>query len=228
MAVLARHRLGQIYPGTCYSSRPSAWTSSDLQSTAQLFVPADVAALVLRIITLRQDAGMAEKPSTVDDYMAALGRIVVSSATMEQVLREAFCVLVGSKFAAIVAGGQAVAWLIDQCEALNDAHGELPEATRQAIRDELRLCRDANSRRNDLVHGLKVPVEMGLETMRGRRYTYALVAKTWKLSEIRAVSRALAVAAFGLHAAVVSAFGPNVMEIGEALRQEDRIKQQDA
>jgi hypothetical protein len=184
--------------------------------------------LVLRIITLRHDAGMAEKPATVDDYMTALGAIVVSSATMEQLLRESFCALVGSKFAAIVAGGQAVAWLIDQCEALNDAHRELPEATRQAIRDELRLCRDANSRRNDLVHGLKVPVEMGLETMRSRKNTYALVAKTWKLSEIRAVSRALAVAGFGLDAAVVSAFGLNVREVGQVLRQEDRITQQEA
>jgi hypothetical protein len=166
---------------------------------------------------------MAEKPGTVNDYMAALGGVVVSSATMEHFLREAFCSLVGSKFAAIVAGGQAVTWLIGQCEALSDAHRELPEATRQAIRDDLRLCRDANSRRNDLMHGLKAPVEMGLETMRSRKNTYAPAVKTWKLSEIRAVSHALAAAGFGLHAAMVSALGPEVVNIGEALRQEDRI-----
>lgn len=54
---------------------------------------------------MRHDAGMAEKPSTANDYVAALGGIVVSSATMEHFLREAICSLVGSKFAAIVAGG---------------------------------------------------------------------------------------------------------------------------
>jgi hypothetical protein len=183
---------------------------------------------MLRIIALRHNAGMAENPITEDDYLVALGGIVVSSATMEQLLREAFCSLVGSKFAAIVAGGQGAAWLIDQCEALNDAHRELPEATRQAIRDKLRLCRDANNRRNDLVHGLKAPSETGLETMRSRKNTYVLAAKTWKISDIRAVSHALAEAGFGMHAAVVSALGADVAYIGEALRQEHRVTQQEA
>ena len=78
------------------------------------------------------------------------------------------------------------------------------------------------------MHGLKAPVEMGLETMRSRKNTYDLVVKTWKLSEIRAVSHALAEAGFGLNAAMVSALGPEMADIGEALRQEARITQQEA
>jgi hypothetical protein len=128
---------------------------------------------------LRHDGGMADESSTVNDYMVALGAVVMSSATMEGCLREAFCSLVGSKFAAIVAGGQAVAWLIDQCEALTDAHRDLPELTRKAIRDALRNCREANGRRNDLVHGLKAPSEMGLETIRSRKNTYVVTSKEW-------------------------------------------------
>lgn len=171
---------------------------------------------------------MAEDSSTVSDYMVALGMVVVSSATMEGCLREAFCSLVGSKFAAIVAGGQAVTWLIDQCEALTDAHRELPGASRKAIRDALRHCREANGRRNDLVHGLKAPSEMGLETIRSRKNTHVLISKEWGLSEIRTVNQALVVAGSDVRSAVMTAFGPEVVDIGEMLRRVDRMGQQDA
>ncbi len=53
--------------------------------------------------------------------LIALGRITESSTTMEWVLRLAFCCLVGSKYAAVVAGGQSASWLIDQCDALGPA-----------------------------------------------------------------------------------------------------------
>ncbi len=66
---------------------------------------------------MRDNAAMPEETITVNDYVTALGRVVLSSATMDGLLREAFCALVGSRFAAIVAGGQAaVARLIDQDE----------------------------------------------------------------------------------------------------------------
>ena len=163
---------------------------------------------------------MAKESSTVNDYMAALGGVAVSATTMEHFLREAFCSLIGSKFAAVVAGGQAVAWLIDQCEALTGAHRELPRATRDSIGGALRLCHDANGRRNDLMHGLKAPTEIGLETIRSRRHTHVLAKKAWPLSEIKAVSHDLAVAGFGLHAAMVDALGQEVVDVGEALRRE--------
>jgi ABC-type tungstate transport system substrate-binding protein len=82
------------------------------------------------------------------------------------------------------------------------------------------MPREANGRRNDLVHGLKAPNETGLETIRSRRNTHLLTAKAWRLSEIRTVSRALVVAGNGLQVAMVSAFGPEVVEIGETLRRE--------
>jgi hypothetical protein len=161
---------------------------------------------------------MPEETITANDYVTALGRVVVSSATMEGLLREAFCSLVGGRFAAIVAGGQAVAWLIDQCEALTDAHKELPGASREAIRCALRLCREANGLRNDLVHGLKAPSEVGLDTFRSRKNTDTFTVKTWTLSEIHAVSRGLAVAGFDLHAAIMTAFDSDVVDIAETLQ----------
>lgn len=48
--------------------------------------------------------------------LAALGQVIESSAFMEYTLRNAFCSLVDSKYAAIVAGGQSVNWLIEQCK----------------------------------------------------------------------------------------------------------------
>jgi hypothetical protein len=85
--------------------------------------------------------------------LLALGTVITVSGAMEDVLRDAFCALVGSKFAAVVAGGQGADWLIGYCRALVEAHVELPEASRNSVKDALQLCRSANERRNQLVHG---------------------------------------------------------------------------
>ena len=45
----------------------------------------------------------------------ALGSVFEQSARMEWVLRSVFCVLVGSKYAAIIAGEQPLTWLLDNC-----------------------------------------------------------------------------------------------------------------
>ena len=77
---------------------------------------------------------------------------------MERTLEQAFCALVGSKFAAVVAAGQDVAWLIDYCKALVQAHSELPGEDRQAILDALVACRAANDPSHcQLVHSIHFP-----------------------------------------------------------------------
>jgi hypothetical protein len=56
------------------------------------------------------------------------------AAMLDRALEQAFCALIGSKYAALVASGQNTSWLIDHCRVLADAHGEFPESSRQAIR----------------------------------------------------------------------------------------------
>jgi hypothetical protein len=50
-----------------------------------------------------------DSPDVITPHLIQLGMLVEVSANMETVLRSAFCFLVGSKFAAIVAGGQSSA-----------------------------------------------------------------------------------------------------------------------
>jgi hypothetical protein len=78
------------------------------------------------------NAGMASDPDPMNiltTRLAALGQVIESSAFMEYTLRNAFCSLVDSKYAAIVAGGQSVNWLIEQCKALADVHHDMDRAS---------------------------------------------------------------------------------------------------
>ncbi len=93
--------------------------------------------------------------------MVALGKITEAGTVMEWVLRLAFCGLVGSKYAAVVAGGQSTSWLIDQCIALTDVNREMAEDTRSSLRAALMECKGASLQRNALIHGGKAPLPDG-------------------------------------------------------------------
>lgn len=87
-----------------------------------------------------------------DERLIALGRVVDEASKLEMALRTAFCALVGSKFAAVVAGGQMASWLIENCKALVEAHVELSDEQRQRFKDLLSASQAANTARNRLVH----------------------------------------------------------------------------
>jgi hypothetical protein len=154
----------------------------------------------------------------------ALGLVVEWSAMMEHTLRDAFCSLVGSKFAATVAGGQTAGWLIESCKKLTDAHREMPVEARQAIKDALSACAVANDRRNTLVHGVKTASNASdgrLQTIRSRRGTHVPAVESWMPADIREAGGALLQADLRLFAAIQAAVSPHVMVIGDALGWED-------
>ena len=166
----------------------------------------------------------------ITERLIALGQVIEWSASMESTLRSAFCALVGSKFAAVVAGGQSADWLIGQCRALAEAHKELPADTRQAIKDALGLCEAANRRRNVLVHGVKTGSRVpdgALRTIRSRRNTHVPDVETWTPAEIREAAGALVSAAGTLFAAVQGAVSPEIMVIDDALAWEDRRRHEE-
>ena len=152
--------------------------------------------------------------------LLALGSVITAAGAMEDLLRDAFCALVGSKFAAVVAGGQAAAWLIGYCEALVEAHAELPETRRQSVKAALQLCRSANERRNQLVHGAKTmstEPDDAFEVIRSRRHQYMLHTQHWTPAQIDDVVHALMHASEELLAAMLEATGSDIAMLSDQL-----------
>jgi hypothetical protein len=154
---------------------------------------------------------------------AALGLVIKASATVENLLRDAFSSLVGSKYAAVVAGGQGTEWLIDNCRAVRKGHREIAPDSKGAIDTALLRCKTANARRNELVHGEKVEgnLDGSLGTLRSRRLTHVLTEQAWTLREINDVAQALWDGCEDLWQAMTAAVSPEMMEIGQELGRMD-------
>lgn len=162
-------------------------------------------------------------PDVLAERLQALGLIVERSATVESTLRSAFCSLVGSKYAAIVAGGQPVVWLIEQCKALADANLEMDAKQRDDIKAALDLCRAANERRNSLVHGVKTGSRVSdgsLRTIRSRRLKVDPAVESWTPAAIREVGVQLVKADLALFGAMQRAVSDRLMVMDQALAWE--------
>lgn len=150
--------------------------------------------------------------------LIALGRITEASTTMQFALRLAFCCLMGSKYAAVVAGGQSVSWLIDQCDALVRVNREITEESRRLLRAALSASRSANQQRNALIHGEKAPLPDGrITTSLSRRLTHIARSESWTLETIEAVSDALWTAAYHLVGATEEGLSLDVLAVADEL-----------
>ena len=158
------------------------------------------------------------------ERLLALGTVVTASGAIEDLLRDTFCALVGSKFASVLAGGQGADWLIAYCRALTDAHTELPEASRESVKAALQLCRSANERRNQLLHGAKTTSTQPdgtFEVRRSRRHQYKLHTERWTPSQIAGAADALGHAYEQLLTAAVNALGPELAVLSDQLEWEE-------
>jgi hypothetical protein len=145
---------------------------------------------------------------------------------MERTLRSAFCSLVGSKHAAIVAAEMSAAQLIDLCKALVKAHREIPEPKRAAIINALTLCSNANVKRNTLVHGVKTGVtehDGSFKTISVRRRDYKLAVKVWTPETLNAACQELGRADIELFGTVQAAVSPEILVMDETLAWEDHF-----
>ncbi len=157
-----------------------------------------------------------------DARYAALGRLVEMAAVLEIALRMAFCALIGSRYAAVVAGDQETHWLIENCEAITRHRGDLAEAERETIRAALRSCRDANRDRNRLVHDAwGTDADGAPAAVRSERGSYPITGRAWTTAEIQAVADAIAGAQRALLAAIEGALGPGSMRTAEQLLAAD-------
>jgi hypothetical protein len=142
------------------------------------------------------------------EQLIALGMITQVGAMLEAELRGAFCSLAGGEYAAVVAGGQSVSWLINQNRALTDAHADMPGERKQAIKDALGLCSEASRRRNTLIHSLKFPGRPGegsMQTAQSRKGTRELKLDQWTIATVRETAGDLIRATHALGGAVENA-----------------------
>jgi hypothetical protein len=164
-------------------------------------------------------------PDAVNDRLVALGLVTERSGMLRQQIQAAFCALAGSTFAAAVTGDQTVGWLIEKCEALADAHHELPDADRQAIGAALRDCRAANLRHIDLDQALQTsswPPDTNLKAVKSLRDARELAADSWTIADIRDASSELKQAGLMLASAIQQALRPEFqLGHGEALHREN-------
>jgi hypothetical protein len=167
-----------------------------------------------------------QSPDYLDMQMRLLGQIIYWSATLESTLRSAFCSLVGSKFAAIVAAEMPASQLIDLCKALTNAHREMSEPHRAAILEALKLCKSANEKRNILVHAVKTGVaanDGSFQTIKPRRKDYKTTVGHWTPQTLTAACQELAQADLNLFGALQAAVSSEIMVLDQALGWEDQL-----
>jgi hypothetical protein len=157
-----------------------------------------------------------------DARYAALGRLVEMATVMEIALRMAFCALIASRYAALVAGGQETHWLIENCDAITRHRDDLSQEQRETIRTALRACRDANHDRNRLVHDAWGTDPDGTPaSLRGGQGRYQITGRAWTAAEIQKVADAIASAQRTLLAAIEEALGSGSMSTAEHLLAAD-------
>jgi hypothetical protein len=178
-----------------------------------------------RHVTTDVDADEPESGFTVlDEVMRNLGLVTHWHAMLDHNLRHAFCSLVGSKYAAVVAGGQGTDWLVKNCRAVAKVHREITDAQREAILAALGDCDKANEERAILVHGIKAGVRASdgsMQTIRSRWGRHTPDIRAWLPHEIEHVGGMLAMAGSALFHAVQVAVSPETMVIGDALAWEE-------
>lgn len=161
-----------------------------------------------------------------DELLRDLGLLTVRAAKLEEELRDAFCHLVGSKYSVVVAGGQPVTWLIDQCQALVRANLEIPDDKKAAMMAALEECRAANEQRNILIHSVKSGgfPDGEVVTARSRRGTFEPSVQRWTAQAIREAVSRISAARFALHDAVGDAISHEVRMIRYELFEETQPK----
>jgi hypothetical protein len=161
-----------------------------------------------------------------DDRYSALGQVVETAAVMEISLRMAFCALLGSKYAAVVASSQETHWLIENCEALTRHHQELREDHRSAIHQALRSCREANRDRNRLVHDAWGAGPQGAPvTIQSAHRSYQITGRPWLAASILAVATDITTAQRQLLTALEVALGAEHLQVAERLMAEETVRE---
>jgi hypothetical protein len=158
--------------------------------------------------------------------LRALGRVIQAASTFEHELGQAFCALIGSKYAAVLIGGKTSGQLIEDCRALTKAQRELTEPAKATIIAALNRCSEANAKRNRLVHDMWAFGPGGVShQLRREKSGYDLVSRAVTLEEISAIANDLTSSAVELNSVLTDNLGPQRSTLEAQLRWEDAVAQ---
>ncbi len=150
-----------------------------------------------------------------------IGLVVDRGNRLERTLCEAFCSIVGSKYAAVLAERQSAKWLIDNCRAVLDRHREITGEHRANIGLALDVCDGANKRRNDLVHGIRMATAAA-DAQSAASNGAESQSDVWPAEMILEVADEISAADTKLVCVLRNVFSPEAMVIGAALAWEER------
>lgn len=157
----------------------------------------------------------------VDELEHALGGVVLESAYLERVLREAFSALIGSKYAAVVDARLTAAALIEDCERLTRHHTDIGDPEKAELLEALKACHEANSKRNRVIHDAWAtrPGNV-MVTLHGNRDSHDVTVTVRTPAEVRQVAARVADAADGVKTAMTVALGSGWALVEDQLRRE--------
>jgi hypothetical protein len=150
---------------------------------------------------------------------SALGEVVLESAYLERLLRCVFTALVGSKYAAVVAGGKDAGWLIDHCKALAKVRRDLGEPDFGQLMDVLSRMGAAFEQRNRVIHDAHAfrPGQLTV-TLQSKRSSHDIVVTKRPVGEIEAIADEMGNLADELKTAAAAALGPNCLALENTVR----------
>jgi len=84
----------------------------------------------------------------------AVGFVAWAAAQVDEVLRQVFCGLEESKYAAVTAGGQNTAWLLQACQGLAKCRDDLSADHRAELINLMKTIKDRMDQRNSYIHSM--------------------------------------------------------------------------
>jgi hypothetical protein len=162
---------------------------------------------------------------TPDERLKNLGLVVDNGGALERTLRDAFCSIIGNKYAAVVAAAQPAEWLLANCRRVLAAHHEITGEHRANILAALDACEDANHSRHELITGTRTASaapDGHVRTTRTCKTGCETDGEASLPEDIRKVAHALSDADNKLFCAMQQAVSPEVMVIGQLLAWQQR------
>jgi hypothetical protein len=98
--------------------------------------------------------GLGKPPEEAAQMLMAVGFVAWASASVDEVLRELFCGLEGSKYAAVTAGGQGSSWLMEACKALAKWRDDVSAEHKEQLSQLFGLIKTRMGERNSYVHSI--------------------------------------------------------------------------
>jgi hypothetical protein len=166
-------------------------------------------------------------PSFADDarMLMALGAVVRGASKVDYVLRDLYCALVGSPYAAVTAGGSMTSWLLGECDALVRSNREIGSEGRGRLLQLISEVKSLASERNRFVHDVWVTgLRPGHRLMRSRNSRYEMDVRAVHADDLVRVANGFERSAVAVSTWIIDNLGYQAAGFGSQLRFEEEDK----